>query len=63
MVYAYPPPGQGTLRASMYVPCGILMIMVGFYQGEANGKQSKRKQVKMAVSMFRPFRNLTLIYI
>lgn len=31
--------------------CGlfeILIIPVGFYQGEANGKQSKRKQVKMA---------------
>lgn len=58
MVYAYPPPPQGALPStcvgwdSKPRDCEMLMSTrgAGFYQGETNGKQNKRKQVKMAVS-------------
>lgn len=63
MVYAYPPPPQGALPSSCVGwdsnprDDGMLMATcgAGFYQGETNGKQNKRKQVKMAVSPPAPY--------
>lgn len=50
MVYAYQPPSQGQPISMFSLTDFDRICDAAFYQGD-NGKQSKRRQVKMAVSL------------